>query len=112
MRLTKKREDGHYDDIDECVSTRCSDKLGKLEDIEDELGVNLILYLKMCVLGCKIYVKYQGEVLEMKVVHKLVYDSEHKVFGFFAPPDGSFLPRFKMSEYGKTWALSKEELNK
>ena len=112
MRLTEKREDGHYDDLDECVSTRCSDKLGKLEDIEDELGVDLSVYLRVCALGRKIYVKFQGEVLEMKVVHKLVYDSEHKVFGFFAPPDGGFIARFPMSEYGKTWALSKDELNK
>jgi hypothetical protein len=90
----------------------CLQKLGQLEDIEDELGVDLSVYLKVCALGRKIYVKFQGEVLEMKVVHKLVYDSDLEAFGFFAPPDGGFIPRFKMSEYGKTWALSKDELNK
>lgn len=112
MRLTKKRIDGHYDDVDECVSTRCSDKLGRLEDIEDELGVDLSVYLRVCALGRKIYVKFQGEVLEMKVIHKLVYNPDLESFGFFAPPDGGFLPRFPMSEYGKTWALTREELEK
>jgi len=112
MRLTKKRKDGHYDDVDECVSTRCSDKLGRLEDIEKALGVDLILYLKMCVIGTNVCVKIQGEVLEMAIVHKIVYNSDLKMFGFFAPPDYSFIPRFPMSEYGKTWALSKDELNK
>ncbi len=90
----------------------CVQKLGKLEDIEDKIGVDLIIYLKMCAIGTNVCVKYRGEVLEMAVVHKLVYNPDLEAFGFFAPPDGAFLPRFPMSEYGKTWALTKGELNK
>ena len=110
MRLTKKDElfFGGYEPM--CEFYEALSKLGQLEDIEDKLGVDLILYLKMCVIGTNVYVKYQGEVLEMAVVHKLVYNPDIKAFGFFAPPEGDFLPRFKMSEYGVTWALTREEL--
>lgn len=45
-RLTKEREDGLYEDIDEGVVTNCSNKLGEIEDIEEELGVDLITLFK------------------------------------------------------------------
>lgn len=87
-------------------------KLGHLEDIEDELGVDLILYLKMCVIGTSVWVfdKILNDVLKIKYP-KLVYNPDLKAFGFKAPKD-TYNWRFPLSEYGKTWALSKDELNK
>jgi hypothetical protein len=112
MRLTRKNEIylGGYEPM--CEFNEAFSKLGKLEDIEEALGVDLILYLKMCVIGTNVCVKYQDEIVEMKIIHKIVYNPDLKMFGFFAPPDYSFIPRFPMSEYGRTWALSKDELNK
>lgn len=101
MRLTKKRADGHYDDLDECVSTRCSDKLGKLEDIEDELGIDLVTLFKAVSCGCYLKdkngkVAFSGDVSICYKYVVIVYDKE-KYFMWNV-------------NYGKTWALTKEEL--
>ena len=112
MRLTRKNEAflGGYQPLGDYTDL-CS-KFGPLEDIEEALGVDLIIYLKMCVIRTSIFVldKTLNEVLEMTYHPKLIYNPDLKAFGFFAPPDGDFLPRFPMSEYGKTWAFTKEEL--
>lgn len=112
MRLTKKREDGHYDDVDEGVSTRCSDRLGQFDDIEEAMGVDLILYLKMCVIEASIFIlnKITNEVYEFRCP-QCVYNPYLKAFGFKAIKD-TYNWRFPMSEYGVTWALTKDELNK
>lgn len=87
-------------------------KLGQLEDIEEAMGVDLILYLKMCVIGTSVFVldKTLNKVLELKYP-KFIYNPDLKAFGFKALKD-TYNWRFPMSEYGKTWALTEEELNK
>lgn len=106
MRLTKKRKDGQYlktiKSIDECMN-----KLGQLEDIEEELGIDLITYFK--IKSAKIvYVKELGhDVSEM-----LVRNSKDGVNvcykGFVDIPEcDTYL---QLADYGKTWALTKEEL--
>lgn len=88
-RLTKKREDGLYEDIDEVVVTNCSNKLGQIEDIEEELGVDLITLLKALENG--FYYKY-----------------EHYGIDFVEPNDDCL--EEILYGYGKSWALTKEEL--
>ena len=82
------------------------DKLGKLEDIEEELGVDLIKLLT----ADEIYYKAHGEIesnifdvsfysflILVRVYHSPYRkDDEHFAFGF--------------NDYGKTWAFTKEEL--
>lgn len=69
-------------------------KLGQLEDIEEELGIDLITFFKALKNG--IY----GRVGD-KIEHILA-------------PNFSFCYRkmyiYKLTDYGKTWALTKEEL--
>lgn len=110
MRLTKKNEVflGGYQPLGDYTDL-CS-KLGPLEDIEEAVGVDLMLYLKMCVIGTSVFVldKTLNKVLELKYP-KFIYNPDLKAFGFKALKD-TYNWRFPMSEYGRTWALTREEL--
>lgn len=81
-------------------------KLGQLEDIEEELGIDLITLFKALKQGYIYYpincpndcYKYKIECIYMKPrMHLYVADG---VGGCY------------MEDYGKTWALTKEELEK
>ena len=83
-------------------------KLSKLEDIEEDLGVDLIKLLT----ADEIYYKAHGEIesnifdvsfysflILVRVYHSPYRkDDEHFAFGF--------------NDYGKTWAFTREELEK
>ena len=69
-----------------------SQKLGQLEDIEDELGIDLIILFKALDKG--IYCKDSGYTKNERLYH---YGAD-KFYDF--------------KDYGKTWALTKEELEK
>lgn len=109
-RLTKKNEAflGGYQPLGDYAEL-CS-KFGPLEDIEEALGVDLILYLKMCVIEASVFIlnKITNEVYEVRCP-QCVYNPYLKAFGFKALKD-TYNWRFPLSEYGKTWALTKEEL--
>ena len=112
-RLTRKRKDGQYlkaiKSIDECVN-----KLGQLEDIEDEIGCDLSIVLKALRNGYY-YKSIKGKILfsqnsglvpyqnELELDHKVKLLSE----AILKPK--SCICVF-VRDYGKTWALTKEEL--
>ncbi len=106
MRLTKKNQNSYSYKTEGVYieSTECLNKLGQLEDIEDELGIDLITLFKALKQGYIYYpincpndcYKYKIECLYMKPrIHLYVADG---VGGCY------------MEDYGKTWALTKEEL--
>ena len=79
-------------------------KLGQLEDIEDELGIDLTILFKALKQG--IYTMYQGKM-----------DFMFSACLSYEPTIKAILVRFsddtlccELSDYGKTWALTKEEL--
>ena len=84
-------------------------KLEKLEDIEEELDIELTtlfeIYNKMCEqkfvyfkIGNEIKIEYYDYyVIDFK--NKEIIGTEYELMGFYS---------FK--DYGKTWALTKEEL--
>ena len=99
MRLTRKREDGKYlktiKYIDECMN-----KLGQLEDIEEELGIELLTLFKALKNGIWIYdngnpffTSRIKLVMQLDAIHCSISDIE-----------------VLLKDYGKTWALTKEEL--
>lgn len=111
-RLTEKR-DGLYYDIEECVVSNCSQKLGQLEDIEEELGIDLITLFKALKNGFwsidknkHIYkmkpTKGNGGAmsyyasLDYIITEDTYYDEEY----------------FLLKDYGKTWALTRKEIEK
>ena len=105
MRLTKKREDGQYlkatKSIDECMN-----KLGQLEDIEEELGIDLITLFK----ASKGVVVYN----ESKTAIQIDVIPTIDVFGKrLIVSTGDILKPYKtlyFKDIGKTWSLTKEEL--
>lgn len=110
MRLTVKNREGvtvepdyefHYLQNNICCNDRVQ-KLGQLEDIEKELGIDLLTLFQALKEG--IYtIHSHGERLDPC----LAYD---RVIGYIL--DFQYEPEVEciLSDYGKTWALTKEEL--
>ena len=84
------------------------DKLGQLEDLEEEIGVDFITLVKM--LKDDVYINDGGIVNEIGRIYKeQVKSIEHwPVWGFTVGDDCEYA--FK--DRGKTWALDKEEFYK
>lgn len=107
-RLTYKVNDHYYfDNVDDLIDV--SNKLGPLEDIEEKLGCSIELYYKMCVEGTELYSLPHSDVIQWK--HKYIY---HKDFEgntvFCLMLDSALTPLYYVKDYGKTWALTREEL--
>ena len=120
MRYTTKRFE-HYDVCDRDADD-ANDKLGKLEDIEEELGIDLTVFFKAMKQktlfvkteidvretieegqgwGMKSFIYESGEPL---IFADILYPSEITKEEWFTPV------RLKPSDYGVTWSLVKEEL--
>ena len=69
-------------------------KLGQLEDIEEELGIDLVTLINALKNG--IYGKIGNKIEHILAPHLSWYCQEIYIF--------------KIKDYGKTWALTKEEL--
>ena len=109
-RLTERRN-GLYYDIEECVVSNGSQKLGQLEDIEEELGINLITLFKALKNGFyhidenkHIYTtkptKGNGGAMNFYVCLGCIIAED--TFG------DQYI--YSLKDYGKVWALTKEEL--
>lgn len=85
-------------------------KLQDLEDIEEELGIDLILSVNICkkVNNQKyVYVKESYGVSKLIILDKL--DVELFNHRLYANSDGIWTS-LNLKDYGKTWALTREEL--
>lgn len=114
MRLTYKRGSGilventiPYGIHDGVCYQDCVNKVGEYEDIEKELGIDIITLFKAIQRGFYYSVEYEDELEEgyfklnntsMQIdFDKKAFIIEHQIFIYF-------------KDYGKTWALTKEEL--
>lgn len=90
------------DDKERVALTFALIKLAELEDIEEELGIDLITLLKALMEG--IYVVDDGEILEETISG---IERFNDGWGF-----STYYNDFELtlSEYGKYWALTEEEL--
>ena len=92
-------------------------KLGQLEDIEEELGIDLVTLFKAFKNG--IWIKYNlgsrtynyktgedKETGDQIVFHKAPYKTLVENIGYFR----RLFEKEYAENYGKTWALTKEEL--
>lgn len=90
------------------------DKLGKLEDIEEDIGVDLITLFKAQMQDIIYYKGYQfdykiKECYVMDVAR--VYRNRKPVYVLLLNNDNWMCGiRVYATDYGKTWALTKEEL--
>ena len=87
-----------------------TNKLGKLEDIEEELGINLIKAVELCkqVNSKKVvYTKERWGIDTIKIIDELDIELfSHRLYKNF----GGVYVSLDLYDYGKTWALTKEEL--
>lgn len=117
-RLTEKNEFGDYVGSnlldDECLSrglsfdemnemTECFNKLGRLEDIEEALGIDLLTLFETLKQG-RIWIKKKDQIIS-----SCDYGLCLPGIGYYliCKDNGYWLPT---KDYGKTWALTKEEL--
>ena len=82
-------------------------KLGQLEDIEEELGIDLITLFKASKQG--IFVKEQNTNEKEVDFEEITLDLDNKLLLFRHPRKEIGKGRV-LSHYGKTWALTREEL--
>lgn len=91
------------------VANELTNKLGQLEDIEEELGIDLDTLFKALKNG--IWVKYSSAIIEHKTWY--VHLTGHYIG--WKENSGSLYDNDRvenrpLKDYGKTWSLNKEEL--
>ena len=86
----------------------CFNKLGQLEDIEEELGVNLVTLFKAVKNGLYYRFYKNDKISKMKVPMLRIIDGEY----CWICPKWTTVTwmNVKIKDYGKTWALTREEL--
>ena len=101
MRLTEKVKD--YYTCDYSLSKNVCNKLGELEDIEEEIGIDLITLFKALKDG--VWTKFNNEISKCDECEYQMLD----IYIYFYWNNGKHLV-FLLTDYGRTWALTKEEL--
>lgn len=114
MRLTKKDKDGNYYTTGEDIG-KAYPKLGQLEDIEDSLGMPLTTFFRILYkldknqfTFCQ-YSKDKEFLFTAITPVPFCVDLHKKEFTELKRPKG-YEQHLKFKDYGKTWALTKEEL--
>lgn len=109
MRLTEKKENGFYELKEEQKiyglenGIRLIQMVGKYEDIEEELGIDLITLIRALKNG--VWVKTKNDISKHLTVALKKRHHTKEYWLFYRPYSHIYL-----KDYGKTWALTKEEL--
>lgn len=114
-RLTYHTDNGVYTGMPNSIPTRKAlEKLSKLEDIEEELGTDLVT-LVSALSSLYIYGITSDEDHEKPYI--FVFDTrdaklnaEEKTLDVYWQCSDEIYTQYKLSDYGKTWALTMEEL--
>lgn len=108
---------------DEELSTELDSihKLGLLEDIEDELGIYLITLFKALNKG--FYIKYNNKIVHIHPDKHITINFWYNTINVFIPPkffidckkgtdysSEEIDEEYEFADYGKTWALTRDEL--
>ena len=110
QRLTKKTNQIYIDaNCGFSVTNDIIDKLGQLEDIEEELGIDLITLFKALKNGANFSGKNEKA---MGIPFEHIEHSPQLVYGFFKQEWRLLASGYerKVADYGKTWSLNKEDL--
>ena len=123
MRLTEKLKDkkGVYYNLiesDLVNGYQAVDKLGQLEDIEEELGIDLYTLFKILKRGqliCKFIPMYDRKktILVSRKINSLYYDGCYYRLEIDEDGDDGYIIQYDpyIKDYGITWALTREELD-
>ncbi len=108
FELSSNREIENYVNTDLTIAI---DKLGQLEDIEEELGIDLLTLLKVweaVITRDYFWVKYNNELAKTDDIEIGDYKNG-LLFIYFYWSNGKHLV-LHLKDYGKTYALTKREL--
>lgn len=109
-RLTRLENGIYIANRDNLLVCEAMNKLGKLEDIEEELGIDLIKVVELCkqVNSKKVvYTKEKWGIDTLKILDEL--DIELFSHRLYQNARGMYVS-LDLYDYGKTWALTKEVL--
>lgn len=111
MRLTEKLENGHYRVSQKFYETSfiASDKLGQLEDIEDDLGIELITLFKALKYGVWFRDKFETNIHQY-YPSKVYLHCDKNTYWLREGEEKPCPHHIRTCDYGKAWALTKEEL--
>ena len=100
---------------------QCVNKLGQLEDIEEENGIDLITLFKALKDG--FYIKYNDKIVHILADKHITINFWYKTINVFIPPkffidckkgtdylSETIDEEYWFKDYGETWALTREEL--
>ena len=100
---------------------QCVNKLGQLENIEDELKIDLITLFKALKDG--FYIKYNDKIVHIFPDKHITINFWYKTINVFIPPkffidckkgtdylSETIDEEYWFKDYGETWALTREEL--
>lgn len=107
-RLTFKDNYGYYYIDFNRESENVLNKLGQLEDIEEELAIDLITFLQS--LTKNVFIKQGNKIIECETPPILLnFDGEY-YFEWHCEKLNDSFEQLPLKDYGKTWALTKEGL--
>ena len=89
-----------------------ANKLGQLEDLEQELGIDLFTYVKLTT-TTKLYfhnIPYDDEIKEGYLININAFITNPKIYCLLLQDKKKNRYMFSLKDYKKTWALTKEEL--
>lgn len=118
MRLTKKQDKKNYpyvySEIEDYFEGEPINKLGQLEDIEEELGIDLTTLFKALKNGIYVKEEHLPKIpIRFIAPNELVFDTDYlyqlKFCRAYTKLKETCYP-FYFKDYGKTWALTREEL--
>ena len=106
-RLTKKNDIGYFPAYERETKENYYDlvhKLGVLEDLEEELGIDFIILSKIL----KQRFVYNNDQVKIELLGLHIKSDELYLYGFVEDTMQAVYLRLK--DYGKTWIMTKEKL--
>ena len=85
---------------------QCVNKLGQLEDLEEELGIDFIALSKIL----KQRFVYNNDLVKIELLGLHIKSDELYLYGFVE--DTMHAVYLRLKDYGKTWIMTKEEFYK
>ena len=106
-RLTKKNDIGYFPAYERETKENYYDlvhKLGVLEDLEEEIGIDFITLSKIL----KQRFVYNNDQVKIELLGLHIKSEELCLYGFVE--DTTHAVYLSLKEYGKTWTINKEKL--
>ena len=108
-RLTKKNNIGYFPAYERETKENYYDlvhKLGVLEDLEEEIGIDFITLSKIL----KQRFVYNNDQVKIELLGLHIKSDELYLYGFVE--DTMHAVYLRLKDYGKTWTMTKEEFYK